>query len=325
MLNRLRLALVILWGVACASFAIAAQPPGKVPRIGVINEQGPKAPTMEAFRQGLRELGYIEGQNISVEYRHVQGILDRIPEVVSELLRLNIDVMVVGGTVAAQTAKAQSTKVPIVFAIVADPVGSGLVATLGRPGGNVTGLTNLLTELGAKQMELLKDLVPRAGRVAVLHGSDPGSKVPLTRTEDAARALSIELRLFAMRQPSELADAFAASVAWRAGAVLALSNPVIGNELVQLATLGAVHRMPIIYLRREFAEVGGLLTYGPSFSENYRRAATYVHKILKGAKPAELPVEQPTKFDLVVNLKTAKAIGLEIPPSILVRATEVIR
>jgi putative ABC transport system substrate-binding protein len=199
---------------------------------------------MEGFRQGLRELGYIEGQNINVEYRHVQ-------------------------------------------------------------------------------LELLKDLVPRVGRVAVLR--DSGSKLPLQVLEDAARTLSIEVRLFEVRQPSELADAFAAFVKWRAGAVLALPAPMIGNELVQLSTLGAVHRLPIIYLRREFAEAGGLVTYGPSLSESYRRAATYVHKILQGAKPAELPVEQPTQFDLIVNLKTAKAIGLEVPPSILVRATELIR
>jgi len=319
----LRKLVVVLVLIGAVPFTFGAQSGGKPPRIGFIGEQGPKAPSVEAFRQGLRELGYVEGGNISVEYRFTYGVLDQVQTAVTELSRLKPDVLVVGGSVAARAAKAQSRTTPVVFATVGDPVGYGLVASLRRPGGNVTGLTNLVAEMGAKQLELLKELVPRAARVAVLY--DPASsQESLRRAEEAARALGIDFRAFEVRKPDQVAIAFSALVTWRANAVLALSSPVLGNALVRLSTLSAVNRLPSIYLRKEFAEVGGLLTYGPDLSNSYRRAATYVDKILKGANPADLPVEQPTQFDLVVNLGTAQAYGIDVPQAILVRATRVI-
>jgi putative ABC transport system substrate-binding protein len=302
-----------------------AQPAGKGPRIGVIGEFSPTHPFVAAFRQGLRELGYTEGQSILVEYRHAHGALDLVSNFAAELIRLKVDILVVGGTVSAQLAKAQTTTVPIVFATSGDPAGSGLVASLARPGGNATGLSILSPELSGKQLELLKAAVPKVSRVTVLYNPvNPAAGSVLNATRDAAGALAVELQLLKVHQPSELPSAFSALTGWRAGALLVLPDPVLGNELAQISKLAAKHRLPAMYLRREFAEAGGLLAYGPSFSDNYRRAATYVDKILKGAKPADLPVQQPTKFELVINLKTAKALGLTIPPSLLGRADQVI-
>ena len=315
---------VVLVLFGAVPFAFGGQSGGKHPRIGFVGEQGPNAPSVEAFRQGLRELGYVEGRNISVEYRFIHGSLEQVPMAVRELVLLKPDILVVGGSVAAHAAKAQSKTIPVVFASIGDPVGGGFVASLRRPGGNVTGITNLLTEIGAKQLELLKEIVPRATRVAVLF--DPASsQEALKRVEDAARALSINVRAFEVHKPDQVGIAFSALVTWRANAILVLSSPVLGNSLVRLSTLSAVHRIPSIYLRKEFAEMGGLMTYGPDFSNNYRRAAIYVDKILKGANPADLPIEQPTQFDLVVNLGTAQAYGIEVPQTILVRATRIIQ
>jgi putative ABC transport system substrate-binding protein len=283
---------------------------------------------LAAFRQGLRELGYVEGRSVVIEARDARGVLDRTPQLVAELLGLRVDILVTSGTAATRAAMAQTTTVPIVFASVGDPVGSGLVASLARPGGNVTGLSNLVTELGGKQLELLKAAVPQVSRVAVLYNPvtrAAGTGAGLDRTREAARTLGLELKVWEVREPKELTTAFEALTAWRAGAVLALFDPVFGAELAQLARLAAQHRVPAMYARREFATHGGLLSYGPSFPDIYRRAATYVHRILKGAKPADLPVEQPTKFELVINLKTAKALGLAIPPAVLARADEVIQ
>jgi putative tryptophan/tyrosine transport system substrate-binding protein len=314
-------------GAVAAPIATGAQQRvGKVPRIGVLGEKSPADPFLAAFRQGLRELGYTEGQNIVVEYRYANGMVDRFPELAAELIRLKVDVLVVGGAAAARAAKAKTKTVPIVFALPGDPVGSGLVASLNRPGGNATGTSTLLPELSRKQLELLKAAVPRVSRVTVLHNSAgrPVAGLALNATREAARALAVELQVLEVREPNELVSAFAAARAQQADALLALSDPVLGNKLAQLAELAAKHRLPAIYVRREFAEAGGLLAYGPSFPDNYRRAATYVDKILKGAKPADLPVEQPTKVELVINLKTAKALGLTIPPSLLARADQVI-
>ncbi len=311
-------------GLLAAPLAAEAQRPSKVPRVGVIGERSPSDPFLAAFRQGLRELGYAEGQSIVIEYRYGHGMLDRVPNLAAELIRLNVDVLVVGGTVAAQSAKALTPTVPIVFVLAGDPVGSGLVASLARPGGNATGMSNFVSELGGKQLELLKVAVPQVSRVTVLYNpANPGPA--LDRTRKAAQALAVELQVLEVRQPNHLASAFSALTPWRPGALLALSDPVLGNELAQLAKLAIKHRLPAMYSRREFTEAGGLLAYGPSFEDNYRRAATYVDKILKGAKPADLPVEQPTKFEFVINLKTAKALGLTIPQSLLLRADEVIR
>ena len=274
----------------------------------MIGELSPADPFLAAFRQGLRELGYAEGKNIVVEYRYAHGMVDRVPEIVAELIRLKVDLLMVGGAAAARAAKAQTTTVPIVFALPGDPVGSGLVSSLSHPGGNATGMSTLLPELSRKQLELLKAAVPRVSRVAVLYNS-AGRRVPglaLEATREAARTLTLELQIFEIQRSNELESAFAAARAQRADALLVLAAPVFGNELTRLVELTAKHRLPAIYGRREFAEAGGLLAYGPSFPDNFRRAATYVDKILKGARPADLPVEQPTKVEFVVNLKGRK-------------------
>jgi putative ABC transport system substrate-binding protein len=310
-----------------APLAAEAQQVGKVPRIGVIRERSPTDRFLEAFRQGLRELGYAEGRRIVIEYRYAHGVVDRFSDLAAELIRLKVDVLLVGGTSAARSAKAQTTTVPIVFAVAGDPVGSGLVASLARPGGNVTGITALSVNsaLSGKQFELLKAAVPQVSRVAVLYNpANPAAGSALDGTREVARALAVELQALEVRRPNQLESAFSTLTAWRAGALLAFSDPVFGSDLVQLSKLAAKNRLPAMYARREFAEAGGLLAYGASFSDNYRLAAVYVDKILKGAKPADLPVEQPTKFELIINMKTARTLGLTIPQSLLLRADQVI-
>jgi putative ABC transport system substrate-binding protein len=306
----------------------AQQPVGKIPRIGVVGERSPTDGFLEAFRQGLRDLGHTDGQSVTIQYRYAHGVVDRFPDIVAELLRLDVDVLLVGGTSAARAAKTQTKTVPIVFTLAGDPVGSGLVASLARPGGNVTGLTSLSInpELSGKQFDLLKGAAPHVSRIAVLYNpANPAAGPALEGTREVARAVSVELRALEVRRPNQLEAAFSALTAWRAGAVLALSDPVFGNDLPQLSKLAAKNRLPAMYARREFAEAGGLMAYGASFSDNYRHAATYVDKILKGAKPADLPVEQPTKFELVINLRTARALGLTIPQTLLLRADQVIQ
>ncbi len=316
----------LTFGLLVAPLAAKEQQTSKVPRIGVLGEHSPTDPFLEAFRQGLRELGYIEGQNIVIVYRYGHGVVDEIPTLAAELIDLNVDILVVGMTAAARAAKARTSTMPIVFTLSGDPVGTGLVASLAHPGGNATGLSNLVSELSGKQLELLKMAVPQVSRVAVLYNpASPVAGLALRETQEAARALAVELHVVEVRQSNELASAFAALTAWHAGAVLALSDTVFGNALAALAKLAAENRLPAMYARREFAAVGGLMAYGPSFTDNWRRAATYVDKILRGAKPADLPVEQPMKFELVINLKTAKALGLTIPQSLLIRADEVIQ
>ena len=317
----------ILWlAVLVVPCTSEAQQSGQLPRVGVIGEQSADDPQLDAFRQGLRTLGYVNGQNIVIEYRYLHGVLSQVPDLAAELLRLKVDVLVVGGTVAAQSAKAQTTKVPIVFALAADPVASGLVASLARPGSNATGLSILLPELTGKQLELLKEEVPQITRATVLYNPvNQASERAVNAVREAARSLALDLQVLEVRQSKDLAKAFSVLTAWRAGAVLVVSDPMFGSELVQLSKLATMNRLPVIYNRREFPERGGLMSYGPSFSDNYRRAATYVDRILKGAKPSDLPVEQASKFELVINLKTAKTLGLNIPQSLLLRADEVIQ
>jgi putative ABC transport system substrate-binding protein len=291
----------------------------------MINEFTATHRFVAAFQQGLREHGYIDGKNIAVEYRHAHGVLDRVSDFAIELIGLKVEVLVVGGTISAQMTKAQTTTVPIVFATSGDPVSSGVVASLARPGGNATGISILSPELSGKQLELLKTAVPKALRVGVLYNPvNPAADDALKVTREAAQALALELQLLKVSRPKDLPAAFSALTASRAGAVLVLADPFLGNELHQISILAAKNRLPAMYVRGEFAEAGGLLAYGPSFSDNYRRTATYVDKILKGAKPADLPVEQPTRFELVINAKTAKALSLTIPPSLLARADQVI-
>jgi putative ABC transport system substrate-binding protein len=313
-------------GLLVAPLPAHTQPPAKVPRVGVLWERSPTDPFIAAFRQGLRELGYTEGQSIVIEDRYAYGVVDRFPALAAELIDLNVDVLVVAGTIAAQAAKARTLTMPIVFTLPGNPVEDGLVASLAHPGGNATGLSTRTPGLTGKQLELLKAAVPQVSRVTVLYNPvTPWHSLALPEAREAARALAMELQGLEVRQPNDLASGFAALTAWHAGAVLALSGPPFGNELAHLAQLAAAHRVPAMFIRREFVEVGGLLAYGPSWADNFRRAAIYVDKILKGAKPADLPVEQPTKYELVINLKTAQALGLTIPPTFLFQADEVIR
>lgn len=314
------------WYLAVASIDVAAQTPAKVPRIGVIGERSDSDAFIAAFRQAMRELGYIEGQNVVVEFRSTSGLLDRVPEIARELVRIPVDVLVVGGGVSAQHAMTVTTTVPIVFALVGDPVSAGLVASLARPGGNVTGISNLQSELGAKQLELLKAVAPGIRRVLVIH--NPGSLISpptLRRVREMAGLLNLELSFREVRHPEEVAAVLSAPATQRAGALLPLSDPVFGNQLTTIAQAAARLRLPAIYARREFAKVGGLIAYGPSFEDNYRKAAGYVDKILKGAKPTDLPVQQPTRLELVINRKTASELGLTISQSLLLRADEVIQ
>jgi putative ABC transport system substrate-binding protein len=305
-----------------------AQQPGKVPRIGYL---GPGSPStvghlVEAFRRGLRVLGYVEGQNIAIEYRWAEGRFERLPDLAAELVRLNVDVIVTATTPAIQAAKQATKTIPIVMAVSADPVETGLVASLARPGGNITGLSLLAPEIVGKQLQLLKEAVPKVSRVAVLCNPANLSSAPqLREAEVAARPLGVRLQILEARSPDEFESAFAAMTRERVGSLLVLGDPLFFQQRTRLADLAAKSRVPAMYGVSEHAEAGGLIAYSANVSDVYRRAATYVDKILKGAKPADLPVEQPTTFELVINLKTARALGLTIPQTVLIRADQVIQ
>jgi len=305
-----------------------AQQPKKVPRIGYLGATSASSESLrhEAFRQGLREVGYIEGQNITIEYRYAEGKLDRLPALAAELVALKVDVIVTGGPQATRPAKKATATIPIVMAFDSDPVGNGFVASLARPGGNVTGLSALSPEISGKQLELLKEIVPTLSRVAVLGNSaEPANALVLREVELAAGAFGVKLQHLDVLGPKDIETAFRAASKGRADAVLVLLSPVVISHRTQLVEIALKSRLPAIYFRPEFVEDGGLMSYATSFADLSRRAATYVDKILKGAKPADLPVEQPTKFELVINLKTAKQIGLTIPPDVLLRADKVIK
>ena len=309
--------------------AAEAQQQKKVPRIGVIFAGTPGAVALnnEAFKQGLRDLGWVEGQNVLIEYRWAEGNLDRLPALAAELVRLKVDVILAAVETAAIAAKQATTTIPIVMATGGtDPVRSGLVASLGRPGGNVTGLAAFAgQEISGKQLQLLKEVMPTAVRVAVLWNSSNPVTVPLWQeTETAAGALGVTLLSLDVRGPRDYEGAFSAMTTWRAAAFLALSDVGTFTHRNQIVGLAAKSRLPAMYALREFVAAGGLMSYGPNISDMFRRAATYVDKILKGAKPADLPVERPTKFELVINMNTAKALDLTIPPSVLLQADQVI-
>jgi putative ABC transport system substrate-binding protein len=281
---------------------------------------------IEAFQQGLRELGYVEGKNVVIEYRHSEGKPDRLPDLLAELIRLKMDVIVSAGSQVTRAAKKATSTIPVVMAFDSDPVGSGFIASLARPGGNITGLAELGTELSGKQLELLKEILPRLTRVAVVGNStNPGSVQALKETELAAKALGIQFQYLDVIAPKDIEAAFRDASKGRADAVSILPSAVVTSQRKQIADLAINNRLPSIYVRPEYVEDGGLLFYGVSTRDLFRRAATYVDKILRGAKPADLPVEQPTKFELVINLKTAKQIGLTIPPNVLARADRVIK
>jgi putative ABC transport system substrate-binding protein len=310
------------------NFPAQAQQPKKIPRIGYLSgaSLSAAAARTEAFRQGLRERGYVEGKNIVFEYRYAEGKLDRLPALAAELVRLKVDVILSGGPQSTRAAKEATVTIPIVMGFDNDPVGSGSVASLARPGGNITGLSTLAPEISGKQLELLKEIVPRLSRVAILGNStDPGNAQVVGETERAAVALGVQQLYLDVRAPEDIETAFRAASKGRADAVLTLPSFLLTSQRKQLVDLAVKSRFPAIYDRREFVEDGGLMTYAVSSTDLFRRAATYVDKILKGAKPADLPVEQPTKFELVINLKAAKQIGVTIPPNVLARADKVIR
>ena len=322
MIRRPSLAVALALGLLAAPLAAEAQQAAKVARIGYLATNLAASPHLrEAFRQGLRDLGYVEGRNVVIEYRDAEGKLERLPALAAELVALKVDVIVAAGTPAALAAKQATRTLPIVFAAAADPVTSGLVTSLARPGGNVTGLSSLAPELVGKRLELLKQAVPGVSRVAVLW--QPGAlgerteKDMLKGAEVAARALGVRLQFVEARGPADFDRAFSDMTRARAGALTVLPSTMFFSERRRLVDLAAKNRLPAVYPLREFVDAGGLMSYGPNLADLFRRAATYVDKILKGAKPADLPVEQPTKFELVINLKTAKALGLTIPPSLL--------
>jgi len=311
------------------SLPAEAQQPTKIPRIGYLSGGFPSAdaPRTEAFQEGLRELGYVEGKNIVIEYRHAEGKLDRLSALAAELVRLKVDVIVTGGGGGATRAAKEATKtIPIVMAGDVDPVAQGSVTSLARPGGNITGLSTLAPEISGKRLELLKEIVPKLSRVAVLWTSTgPSTARLLQEVEPVAGAFGIKLQFLDIRSAKDIETAFRAATKGRAEGILVLTGPVINAQRKQIAELAAKSRLPAIYPFPEYVDAGGLMSYSASIADLYRRAGTFVDKILKGAKPGDLPVEQPTKFEFVINLKAAKQIGLTIPPTVLARADKVIR
>jgi putative ABC transport system substrate-binding protein len=305
-----------------------SQQPAKVPRIGFQLDAPASAVTArtEAFRKGLRELGYIEGKNIIIEWRSAEGKLERRSELAAELVRLKVDVIVSAGPSVTRAVKESTSTIPIIMAQDTDPVGSGFVASLARPGGNITGLATLSPEMSGKLLELLKEIIPRLSRLAVIGNStNPGDAQAKKETELAAEAFQVQLQYLDVRDPKDIETAFRAANRARADALLVLGNPTLNAHRKQVVGLAVKNRLPVTYSRPEFIDAGGLMYYGTNYNDLFRRAATYVDKILKGAKPADIPVEQPTKFELAINLKTAKQIGLTIPPSVLARADKVIK
>ncbi len=320
-------------GLLAAPLVAQAQQAAKVPRVGYLSMLSRSDPTFgrlrDAFRQGLREHGYTEGQTLTIEWRFAEGRLEQLPELAAELVRLKVDLIFAETTPAARAAKQATTTIPIVFNPIADAVGEGFVASLARPGGNVTGLTQAAPELSGKRLELLKETVPGMTRVGLLSHpgvpSEAAVKSMLVQTEAAARALRVQLKYLQAHGPNDFARALAAMSRERVDGLILLPSPMFLSERRHIVDLAAKNRLPAMFFFREFAEAGGLMSYGPNFPELWRSAAAYVDKILKGAKPADLPVEQPTKFELVINLKTAKALGLTIPQSLLLRADELIQ
>jgi putative ABC transport system substrate-binding protein len=317
-------------GLLVGPLGAEAQPVGKVWRIGYLHLtqylDARSRGIYEAFRQGLRDLGYVEGQNLTIEERNADNQLERLAHLAAELARLPVDVLVTAGENAARAAQHATRMIPIVVAASGDPVGAGLVASLARPGGNLTGLSLMSPELAGKRLELLKEAVPMASRVGVLFNPASTGEVPLWReTEGAARALGVQLHALEVRRADDLERAFATATSAGVGALIVWRDFLIETHRIRTLQLAAQSRLPVMSELREFVEDGGLLAYGPSLPDSFRRAATYVDKILKGATPGDLPMEQPTKFELVLNLKTAQALGLSIPPTLLFQADEVIR
>jgi len=327
--KKLKLVLYVLCAMLFALCVSAdAQQPAKIPRIGYLGGASLSAipARIEAFRHGLRELGYIEGKNIIIEWRWADGKLDRLPGLAAELVRLKVDIIVSAGPAVTPSLKEATKTIPIVMAQDNDPIGNGFVASLARPGGNITGLATLAPELSGKQLELLKEIVPKLSRVAVLGTStEPGTTQTLREIELAAGACKVKIQYLNVPSPPDIETAFRTAGKGRADAAVVLVSALFNSHRAQVVEPAVNSRLPTIYYSTEYADAGGLMAYGVSYPDLYRRTATYVDKILKGTKPADIPVEQATKFEFVINLKTAKQIGLTIPPTVLARADKVIR
>ena len=319
--------IALLGGAATAwPLAARAQQPGKPPIVGYLGSGTPTAQRawLDAFVQRLRELGWIEGRTVAIEYRWGEGRPERYAEIAAEFVRLKVDVILAGGTEATVAAKHATSVIPIVFPTAGDPIGSRLVVSLARPGGNVTGLSNLSSDLAAKRLEILREVLPGLRRLATMVNTDYSAGVTETREiEAAARTLGLDLVPLPIRRAEDIASAFG-GLKGRAEALYVTGDPLVNAHRVRINTFALAARLPTMYVQREYVEAGGLMSYGANFPDLNRRAADYVDKILRGAKPGDLPVEQPTKFDLVINLTTAKALGLEVPPTLLARADEVI-
>jgi putative tryptophan/tyrosine transport system substrate-binding protein len=311
---------------ALCSSAEAQQPP-KLPRVGFImaDASGPD-PRLDAFRQGLRELGYVEQKNLTVDYRFAEGKEDRLLKIVAEMVNSNVEVIVTDGTAVTRAVKSATKTIPIVMASDGDPVGNKFVSSLARPGGNITGLTNLLAGISGKRLEVLKDALPGKSRFGIIwNPENPASMTGLKETQTTSQSLAVQLQLLEVRGPTDFDGAFEAAGKGHVGGVTVVSDSVMFAHRVRMLDLAAKHKIPTMHTQSLWVQSGGMISYGTHFPDLYRRAATYVDKILKGAKPADLPVEQPTKFELVINLKTAKQIGLTIPPNVLARADRVIK
>ena len=305
-----------------------AQQPARIPRIGILAAPSASffSARVEALRQRLRELGYVEGKNIVIEYRYAEGKLERLPDLAAELVRLKVDVIVTAGGPAILAAKKASATIPIVFAAASDPVGTGLVSSLARPGGNITGLCHMAPDLDGKRLELLKEAFPKVARVAFLwQSSGTRGNLPLTEMEAAAKALGLKLLSLPVRSLDDFDSAFARAKRDGAQALITSTGGLIATQQRQVLDFAAKNRLPAMYPTSEFVEAGGLMSYAANYADLFRRAADFVDKILKGTKPADMPVEQPTKFEFLVNLKTAKQIGLTIPQKVLERADKVIK
>jgi ABC-type uncharacterized transport system substrate-binding protein len=325
-MNKRKLGSFALWAMLSALYASAeAQQAKKIPRIGLLVPSSSDFTRKDAFLQGLRDLGYVEGKNIAIEYRYTEGELNRLPDLAAELVRLNVDVIVTAAISSVRAAKKATATIPIVFASVGDAVDSGLVSSLARPGGNATGLTFLAPELDGKRLELLKEAFPKITKVAFLWRMPAARADPFKEAEAVAKTLGLRLQSVGVRGPDDFESAFKAAKSGGADALIVISNPLSNTYRARIVDLAAKNRLPGIYPSTDFVEDGGLMSYGADILDNWRRAATYVDKILKGAKPADLPVEQPKKFQFVINLKAANQIGLTFPPNVLARADKVIK
>jgi putative ABC transport system substrate-binding protein len=323
-MNRRKL-ITLLGGAAAWPLAAGGQQPGKLPTVGFLGAATPSAwsPWVTAFVQRLRELGWIEGRSVTIEYRWAEGRSERFTEIAAEFVQRKVDVIVTSGG-ALPAAKQATSVIPIVFALATDPVGSGFVASLARPGGNITGLSNQLTDLAGKRLEFLREVVPGLHQLAIMANVGyPGAVIEMGEVQAAARMLGLDVARLEIRRTDDIAPAFKALQAGMQ-ALFVVADPVTNTNQVLINTLAVATRLPTMSGFRDYVETGGLMSYGPNFPDLWRRTADFVDKILRGAKPSEIPVEQPTKFELVVNLKTAKALGLDVPPTLLARADQVI-